>query len=66
MPAFSELSEVEPEIVREWLERPIGKRTEKDFFAFYGYLLKERVHLLNFQTERDKYQVVKEILRGHL
>jgi hypothetical protein len=59
------LAELEPEIVREWLNRPIGKRTEQDFFAFYGYLLMERAHLLKFQGS-DKYALVKEILRKHI
>jgi hypothetical protein len=63
--ADSDLSEVEPLIVREWLNRPLGKRTEKDFFAFYGYLLKERAHLLAFGSG-DKYSVIKDIVRKHM
>lgn len=63
--ADSDLSEVEPLIVQEWLNRPLGKRTEQDFFAFYGYLLKERTHLLKFASP-DKYSVIKGILRKHL
>lgn len=63
--AEPQLDELEPEIVREWLNRPVGKRTEQDFFAFYGYLLKERAHLLKFSAP-DKYAVVKSILRKHL
>lgn len=59
------LEELEPEIVREWLNRPIGKRTEQDFFPFFGYLLKERAHLLKFASP-DKYAVVKEIVRKHM
>jgi hypothetical protein len=61
----SDLSELEPLIVQEWLNRPLGKRTEQDFFAFYGYLLKERTHLLKFASS-DKYSVIKNILRKHL
>jgi hypothetical protein len=63
--ADSILSELEPEIVREWLNRPVGKRTEKDLFPFYGYLLKERAHLLKFQAP-DKYSIIKEIVKKHL
>jgi hypothetical protein len=63
--ADSELTELEPLIVQEWLNRPVGKRTENDFFAFYGYLLKERAHLLKFAST-DKYAVIKQILRKHL
>jgi hypothetical protein len=63
--ADSELSELEPLIVQEWLNRPVGKRTEKDIFAFYGYLLKERTHLLKFASA-DKYSTIKEIVRRHL
>ena len=61
----STVSEVEPLIVQEWLNRPLGKRTEKDIFAFYGYLLKERAHLLKFASS-DKYSIVKDIVRKHL
>jgi hypothetical protein len=61
----TDLSEVEPLIVQEWLNRPLGKRTEKDFFAFYGYLLKERAHLLKFASG-DKYSVIKDIVRKHM
>jgi len=60
-----DLSELEPLIVQEWMNRPVGKRTEKDVFAFYGYLLKERTHLLQFSSG-DKYSVIKEIVRKHL
>jgi hypothetical protein len=63
--ADSDLAELEPLIVQEWLNRPLGKRTEKDFFAFYGYLLKERAHLLKFAAS-DKYSVIKDIVRKHL
>jgi hypothetical protein len=59
-----DLSELEPLIVQEWLNRPLGKRTERDIFAFYGYLLKERAHLLKFSG--DKYGVIKEIVKKHL
>jgi hypothetical protein len=60
-----ELAELEPLIVQEWLNRPVGKRTEKDVFAFYGYLLKERAHLLKFASG-EKYSIVKDIVRKHL
>jgi len=63
--ADDNLDELEPLIVQEWLNRPLGKRTEKDFFAFYGYLLKERTHLLKFASS-DKYSVIKDIVRKHL
>jgi hypothetical protein len=63
--ADTDLAELEPFIVQEWLNRPPGKRTDKDFFAFYGYLLKERAHLLKFASG-DKYSVIKEIVRKHL
>jgi hypothetical protein len=63
--ADPDLSEFEPAIVEEWMSRPVGKRTENDFFSFYGYLLRERSHLLKFQAS-DKYGVVKAILRKHL
>jgi hypothetical protein len=63
--ADSDLAELEPLIVQEWLNRPLGKRTEKDVFAFYGYLLKERAHLLKFSSG-DKYGTLKEIVRRHL
>jgi hypothetical protein len=64
--AEGDLSELEPLIVEEWQIRPAGKRTERDVFAFYGYLLKERAHLLKFSASRDKYSVVKEIVSRHL
>jgi hypothetical protein len=62
--ADSEIADVEPLIVQEWLSRPVGKRTENDIFGFYGYLLKERAHLLKFQG--DKYSAVKNIVRKHM
>jgi hypothetical protein len=66
MQGLSELSELEPLIVQEWMARPPGNRTEKDFFPFYGYLLRERAHLLQFHAESDKYTALKELLRKHL
>ena len=63
---MSDLAELEPEIVKEWLSRPPGKRTENDIFPFYGYLLKERAHLLKFGAQSDKYSVIKEIVKKHL
>ena len=62
---MADLSELEPLIVQEWLNRPPGKRTENDFFAFYGFLLKERAHLLDFKGT-DKYAVIKDIARKHI
>jgi len=59
------LDELEPLIVQEWLNRPVGKRTEKDIFAFYGYLLKGRAHLLKFASA-DKYSIIKDISRKQL
>jgi hypothetical protein len=63
---MADLSELEPLIVQEWMNRPPGKRTENDIFPFYGFLLKERVHLLAFSASSDKYRVIKEIIRKHL
>jgi hypothetical protein len=58
--------DIEQQIVQEWLDRPVGKRTEKDIFGFYGYLLKERAHLLKFHAASDKYSIVKDIVKKHL
>lgn len=59
-------SELEPEIVREWLKRPPEHRSAGDILEFYGRLKDQRPDLLAFRATGDKYQVLKSILRLHV
>jgi hypothetical protein len=56
-------ADLEPLIIREWLKRPAGSRTEKDVILFYNELQRTRPDLLSFRASGDKYQVLKSILR---
>ena len=55
-------ADLEPLIIREWLKRPIGQRTEHDVLQFYGFITKNMPKLLSFRASGDKYQTLKSIL----
>lgn len=59
-------SDLEPEIIQEWLKRPASERTENDVLLFYNFLQNQRSDLLSFKASGDKYQVLKSILRHHI
>lgn len=57
-------TERQQELLRLWLQRPAGKRTENDVLLFYGDLIETRPHLLH--GSGDSYQQLKVDLRGHV
>jgi hypothetical protein len=57
-------ADLEPLIIREWLKRPAGKRTENDVLQFFGFLTKNMPELLSFRASGDKYQTLKSILHN--
>ncbi len=59
-------SELEPEIIHEWLKRPADRRGEGHVLEFHGDLQSRRPDLLSFRARGDKYQVLKTILRLHM
>jgi hypothetical protein len=59
-------AELEPQIVAEWLKRPVEKRTENDVLMFYGELSQTKPFLLSFRAAGDKYQHLKSVLRNHI
>lgn len=58
--------DLEPLIIKEWLKRPLGSRTEKDVLTFYSELQQAKPELLAFYAAGDKYQVLKSILRQYI
>jgi|GEM_PF-923356 hypothetical protein len=57
-------ADLEPLIIREWLKRPVGKRTENDILQFFGFLTQNMPELFSFRAHGDKYQTLKSILRN--
>jgi hypothetical protein len=59
-------SDIDRQLISEWLKRPDDTRTENDVLIFYGEIAKSKPHLLGFKYPGDKYQALKSILRNHI
>jgi hypothetical protein len=61
------LAEVEPLIIDEWhiWSQANNSRQGVDMLLFYGYLQKEKNHLLSFRCNGDKWQRVHGWLQNH-
>lgn len=56
-------AESQPRIIREWLNREDGQRTEQDIVHFYSYLERAHHDLLNFAATANRQQILKDMLR---
>jgi hypothetical protein len=59
-------SQLEPQIIREWLKRPRVERTEAHVRPFFNNLADFHPALLDFGTAGEKYLRVHAILRHHI
>lgn len=55
-------SEAQPKIIREWLNRDEGCRSEQDIVHFYSYLERAHHDLLAFAAMADRRRVLRDLL----
>lgn len=55
-------SDAQPHIIREWLSRADGQRTERDIIQFYSYLERAHHDLLAFAANANRPRILKEML----
>jgi hypothetical protein len=55
-------SDAQPHIIREWLSRADGQRTEQDIIQFYSYLERAHHDLLAFAANANRPRILKEML----
>ncbi|MBQ0754079.1 MAG: hypothetical protein KBT87_04810 [Gammaproteobacteria bacterium] len=55
-------SDAQPHIIREWLNRADGQRTEKDIIQFYSYLERAHHDLLAFAANANRPRILKDML----
>lgn len=56
-------SEAQPRIIREWLNRADGERSERDIIQFYSYLERAHHDLLTFAATANRRQILKDMLQ---
>lgn len=55
-------SDAQPHIIREWLNRADGQRTEQDIIQFYSYLERAHHDLLAFAANANRPRILKDML----
>lgn len=56
-------SDAQPHIIREWLNREDGQRTERDIIQFYSYLERAHHDLLTFAASANRPRILKDMLQ---